>query len=64
MKKLLRGLAGLAGFLLFWEVVVQVGLVDRTFTPPPSVVLGTVGDLLGDPEFIRDIVATVLAWLN
>ncbi|WP_086846550.1 ABC transporter permease [Amycolatopsis kentuckyensis] len=63
MKKLLRGLAGLVGFLLFWEVVVQVGLVDRTFTPPPSVVLGTVVDLLGDPEFVRDIVATMLAWL-
>ena len=63
MKKLLRGLAGLVGFLLLWEVLVQVGLVDRTFTPPPSVVLGTVGDLLGDPEFIRDIVATMLAWL-
>ncbi|ADJ50229.1 nitrate/sulfonate/bicarbonate ABC transporter permease [Amycolatopsis mediterranei S699] len=63
MKKLLRGLAGLVGFLLLWEVLVQVGLVDRTFTPPPSVVLGTVGDLLGDPDFIRDIVATMLAWL-
>ncbi|MGW3997044.1 ABC transporter permease [Amycolatopsis sp. NPDC004772] len=63
MKKLLRGLVGLAGFLLLWEVVVQVGLVDKTFTPPPSVVLGTVGNLLGDPEFIRDIVATMLAWV-
>ncbi|MET8852144.1 ABC transporter permease [Amycolatopsis sp. NPDC004625] len=63
MKKLLRGLAGLVGFLLLWEVVVQVGLVSRTFTPPPSVVLVTVWDLLGDPEFVRDIVATMLAWL-
>ncbi|WP_290054463.1 ABC transporter permease [Amycolatopsis solani] len=63
MKKLLRGLAGLVGFLLFWEVVVQVDLVSKTFTPPPSVVLVTVGDLLGDPEFIRDIIATMLAWL-
>ena len=63
MTKLLRGLAGLAGFLLLWEVVVQIGLVSKTFTPPPSVVLVTVGHLLGDPEFVRDIVATMLAWL-
>ncbi|EOD67002.1 ABC transporter permease [Amycolatopsis vancoresmycina] len=63
MKKLLRGLAGLVGFLLLWEVVVQIGLVSKTFTPPPSVVLVTVWDLLGDPEFLRDVVATMLAWL-
>jgi NitT/TauT family transport system permease protein len=63
VTKLLRGLAGLAGFLLLWEVVVQIGLVSKTFTPPPSVVLVTVGHLLGDPEFVRDIVATMLAWL-
>jgi len=61
--KLLRGLAGLVGFLLLWEVVVQVGLVSKTFIPPASVVLVTVGDLLGDPTFLRDIVATMLAWL-
>lgn len=63
MLKLLRGLAGLVGFLLLWEVVVQVGLVSKTFIPPASVVLVTVGDLLGDPTFLRDIVATMLAWL-
>ncbi|MEV6877083.1 ABC transporter permease [Amycolatopsis sp. NPDC051128] len=63
MTKLLRGLAGLVGFLLLWEVVVQVGLVSKTFTPPPSVVLVTVGDLLGDASFLRDVVATMLAWL-
>jgi NitT/TauT family transport system permease protein len=63
VTKLLRGLAGLVGFLLLWEVVVQVGLVSKTFTPPPSVVLVTVGDLLGDASFLRDVVATMLAWL-
>jgi NitT/TauT family transport system permease protein len=63
VTKLLRGLAGLVGFLLLWEVVVQVGLVSKTFIPPPSVVLVTVGDLLGDADFIRDVIATMLAWL-
>jgi NitT/TauT family transport system permease protein len=63
VTKLFRGLAGLLGFLLLWEVVVQVGLVSKDFTPPPSVVLVTVVDLLGDPAFIRDIVATMLAWM-
>jgi NitT/TauT family transport system permease protein len=63
VTKLLRNLTGLVGFLLLWEVVVQVGLVSKTFIPPPSVVLVTVGDLLGDASFLRDVVATMLAWL-
>ncbi|RSM43033.1 nitrate ABC transporter permease [Amycolatopsis balhimycina DSM 5908] len=63
MTKLLRGLAGLVGFLLFWEVADQVGLVSKTFVPPPSVVLVSLVNLLGDAQFVRDIVATMLAWL-
>ena len=63
MTKLLRTLAGLVAFLLIWEVVVRAGLVSKTFLPPPSVVLVTVGQLLGDVSFLRDVIATMLAWL-
>ncbi|MFD9895563.1 ABC transporter permease [Amycolatopsis sp. NPDC059027] len=62
MTRFLRGLAGLVGFFLLWEVVVRIGLVDQTFLPPASVELGIVANLLGDVSFLRDIIATMLAW--
>jgi len=63
VTRLFRGLIGLAVFLLLWEGAARFGLVSKDAVPPPSVVLPTVGKLLGDPEFLRDIVATLLAWL-
>jgi len=63
VTRLFRGLAGLVGFLLLWEVVVRTGLVSKDAVPPPSVVLPTVGTLLGDVSFLRDLIATLLAWL-
>jgi len=62
VTRLLRNLAGLLGFFLIWEVVVQAGLVDKNFLPPASKVLGRVVGLLGDAAFIGDVVATLLAW--
>jgi NitT/TauT family transport system permease protein len=59
---LLRNLTGLLGFFLLWEVVVRAGLVDKLFLPPPSDVLVRVVELLGDVSFLRDVIATVLAW--
>jgi NitT/TauT family transport system permease protein len=58
----LRNLTGLLGFFLLWEVVVRAGLVDKLFLPPPSDVLVRVVELLGDVSFLRDVIATVLAW--
>lgn len=63
MPRLLRGLAGLAGFLLLWEGAVRVGLLRAEFIPPPSIVLVRVGQLLVDVSFLRDLIATVLASL-
>jgi NitT/TauT family transport system permease protein len=60
--RLLRNLTGLLGFFLLWEVIVRAGLVNKEFLPPPSQVLLRVGDLLGEVSFLRDIIATVLAW--
>ncbi|HEV7977598.1 ABC transporter permease [Amycolatopsis sp.] len=62
MTRLLRNLTGLLGFFLLWEVVVRAGLVDKLFLPPPSDVLVRVVELLGDVSFLRDVIATVLAW--
>jgi NitT/TauT family transport system permease protein len=62
MTRFLRNLAGLLGFLLIWEGAVRGGLVDKLFLPPPSIVLARTVELLGQPSFVRDVVATVLAW--
>jgi NitT/TauT family transport system permease protein len=58
----LRNLAGPLAVLLLWQASVWVGLVDGRFLPPPSVVLDRVAELLTQGAFLRDIVATVLAW--
>lgn len=62
MTRFLRNLAGLLGFFLIWEGAVRAGLVDKLFLPPPSIVLARTVELLGQPSFVRDVVATVLAW--
>ncbi|MEU6647392.1 ABC transporter permease [Saccharomonospora sp. NPDC046836] len=62
MRSVLRNLAGLVGFFLLWEGAVRAGLVPELFVPPPSVVLATTVDLLGQQSFLRDVIATLLAW--
>lgn len=63
MKPIVRNLIGLAGFFLIWEGAVRLGLVEAEFLPPPSDVTVQLVNLLGMPSFIRDLIATVLAWL-
>jgi NitT/TauT family transport system permease protein len=63
LTRLTRNLIGLAGFFLIWEGAVRLGLVERVFLPTPTDVLARLVDLLGDQSFLRDVVATVLAWL-
>jgi NitT/TauT family transport system permease protein len=58
----LRSLAGLLTVLAAWEAIARVGLVDARFVPPPSVVLVRLAELLGREAFLRDVIATVLAW--
>jgi NitT/TauT family transport system permease protein len=52
-----------AGFLLCWELFGRSGVIRREFFPPPSTVLATLARLAVTPEFVRDAVATMLAWL-
>jgi len=61
VRPIVRNLIGLGGFLLIWEAAARSGLVSSSI-PPPSVVLARLGELLGDEAFVRDIIATVLAW--
>jgi NitT/TauT family transport system permease protein len=63
VRALTRGLLGVAGFLVVWELFGRSGLVRSEFLPPPSVVAVELVKLLGDEAFLRDVIATVLALL-
>jgi NitT/TauT family transport system permease protein len=60
--KFIRALIGLAGFFAIWEGVVKLGLVAASSLPPPHVVAARLADLVVDQSFLKDVVATVLAW--
>ncbi|GAA0511377.1 nitrate ABC transporter permease [Saccharopolyspora subtropica] len=62
MTTTLRGLAGLLGFLVLWEVFSRSGIVAQQYFPPPSTVLVRFVELLGDRGFLLDLIASVLAW--
>lgn len=63
MSRVVRNLAGVAVFLLTWEIFGHSGILLPQSFPPPSTVLATLGQLLATPEFLRNLVATLLAWL-
>ena len=62
MRVALRRLAGLAGFLVLWEVIVRLGVLPSKVVPPPSTVLARFFGLFGDAKFVPDAVSTLLSW--
>jgi NitT/TauT family transport system permease protein len=58
----LRNVAGPSVLLVAWEGAVRAGLIDGRFVPPPSVVFARMAHLLTQESFLRDVIATVLAW--
>lgn len=63
MRPIYRNLIGLVGFFLIWAGAVRLNLIERVFLPTPTDVFATLADLLGQEVFLRDVIATVLAWL-
>jgi ABC-type nitrate/sulfonate/bicarbonate transport system permease component len=61
--RLLRGVAGLVGIFLVWEIVGQVGLVDTALLPAPTGVVARVFTLFGESDFQVALVATLLTWV-
>ncbi|HVV20649.1 MAG TPA: ABC transporter permease subunit [Pseudonocardiaceae bacterium] len=61
--RLLRGVAGLVGVFLVWEIVSRTGLVDAFLLPPPTGVVARVFSLLGEADFQVALIATLLTWL-
>ena len=57
-----RGLIGVAAFLLVAEVLSITGVISRAALPPISTVLGQAVLLLGNTQFLGDLTATIEAW--
>lgn len=58
-----RRLVGVAVLLLLWEGFSRSGLIVKEYFPPPSEVFVALARMLGETEFLLDLVATLLAWL-
>lgn len=56
------GTVGILGFLVLWELVTRLGLVDPRFLPPPTEVLAQLGAYLRDLAFWRDVGETMTSW--
>ena len=61
-RRFIRNIAGVAVFLASWEIFGHSGIMLKQYFPPPSTVLVTLAKLLVDAEFVRNLVATLLAW--
>lgn len=62
VRPILLGAAGVAALMIILEVVSRLEIVDPTFLPPFSVVLGQMFALFGDPRFLGDIGSTAITW--
>jgi NitT/TauT family transport system permease protein len=62
-RRVARNLAGVAVFLSIWEIFGHSGILLKQYFPPPSTVLVTLARLLVEAEFVRHLVATLLAWV-
>jgi NitT/TauT family transport system permease protein len=58
-----RGILGIAGFLVLWELLGRSPLLPADALPPPSVVFGELVRQLSSPTFYSHVVATLLALL-
>lgn len=61
--RLFRGVAGLVGIFLIWEIASRAGLVDSFLLPAPTGVLTRMVALFGEGDFLRALIATLLTWL-
>ena len=61
-SKQLLGIAGIIGFLLLWEMVPRVGIVEPRFLPPASEVIAALVTDFGLTAFWVAVGETMLAW--
>ncbi|MGO2111860.1 MAG: ABC transporter permease [Pseudoclavibacter sp.] len=61
--RLVRGVGGVLGLAAVIELVSRLGIVNPAFLPPFSEVLVNAARLIGRPEFLADVAATVGTYL-
>ncbi|MFK4639432.1 ABC transporter permease [Paenarthrobacter histidinolovorans] len=62
MTKQTLGIAGILGFLLTWELIPRLGLVEARFLPPASEVLGALAVDFQLTAFWVAVGETLMAW--
>lgn len=61
-RKIVWGATGIIGFLVAWQLVPTLGLMNPQYLPPATDVIAEVGNELRDLEFWRNIGRTMTAW--
>ncbi|QIG39150.1 ABC transporter permease [Microbacterium sp. 4R-513] len=62
LRKLGLGLAGILGFLVTWQLLPTLGVVDPRFFPTATETLAALGQQMRDLEFWRNVGRTLTAW--
>ena len=62
LRKIALGVAGILGFLLTWQLLPTLGVVDPRYFPTATTTLAELGQLMRDLEFWRNVGRTMTAW--
>ncbi|MFD6637984.1 ABC transporter permease [Micromonospora chalcea] len=62
MRKILLGAVGLLGFLVVWQLIPALGLVDPDYLPYPTDVFGRLAEEARDLAFWRRVRLTMTSW--
>lgn len=62
LRRILRGAIGAGVLIVLAEFATRAELVNPTYLPPASSVLGTTASILVDGEFLENVLGTLRAW--
>ncbi|MFB8146697.1 ABC transporter permease [Microbacterium sp. NPDC056003] len=62
LRKVVLGLAGIAGFLVTWQLLPTLGIVNEAYFPTATDTIGRLVVLMGDLEFWRNVGRTLTSW--
>jgi ABC-type nitrate/sulfonate/bicarbonate transport system permease component len=62
LRKTGLGLAGILGFLITWQLLPTLGIVDPRYFPSATSTLAALGQEMRDLEFWRNVGRTMTAW--
>src|SRR6478609_9474294 len=62
LRKVALGLAGIVGFLVTWQLLPTLGIVNPAYFPTATATLAALGDQVRDLEFWRNVGRTLTSW--